>query len=177
MKKIALLSFFAVLPVFPQSTTQMAKDLLLKHWTTSRDFTLDVAKAMPADSFGFRPNQEEMSFGQLMGHIGGSNANACAMVTGAKAPAPPEKIAAGRKDPNAIDKDTAIQYLTDTFAFCLKSIGDITGDQLTAMTGPEKRQLGGFERLWSYFTHTAHHRGQAEVYLRVKNIKPPAYRF
>jgi uncharacterized damage-inducible protein DinB len=33
------------------------------------------------------------------------------------------------------------------------------------------------ERLWSYFTHTAHHRGQAEVYPRVKNIKPPPYRF
>ena len=26
-------------------------------------------------------------------------------------------------------------------------------------------------------THTAHHRGQAEVYLRVKGIKPPAYTF
>jgi uncharacterized damage-inducible protein DinB len=27
------------------------------------------------------------------------------------------------------------------------------------------------------FTHTAHTRGQAEVYLRVKGIKPPDYRF
>jgi uncharacterized damage-inducible protein DinB len=177
MKKFALLSLFAALPVFGQSSTQMAKDLLLKHWTTSRDFTIDVAKAMPGDSYNFRPNQEEMSFGQLMGHIGGANASACAMVTGTKAPAAPEKITAGRKDANAIDKDTAVQYLTDTFAFCLKSITDLTGDQLTAMTGPEGRQLGGFQRLWSYFTHTAHHRGQAEVYLRVKNIKPPAYRF
>jgi uncharacterized damage-inducible protein DinB len=31
--------------------------------------------------------------------------------------------------------------------------------------------------LWYTFTHMAHHRGQAEVYLRVKNIKPPAWRF
>ena len=29
------------------------------------------------------------------------------------------------------------------------------------------------EALWYTFTHMAHHRGQAEVYLRVKNIKPP----
>jgi len=28
-----------------------------------------------------------------------------------------------------------------------------------------------------YFTHTAHHRAQAEVYLRVKGIKPPDYQF
>jgi uncharacterized damage-inducible protein DinB len=27
----------------------------------------------------------------------------------------------------------------------------------------------------AYFTHTAHHRAQAEVYLRVKGIQPPNY--
>ena len=26
-------------------------------------------------------------------------------------------------------------------------------------------------------THMAHHRGQVEVYLRVKGIKPPTYKF
>ncbi len=30
--------------------------------------------------------------------------------------------------------------------------------------------------LWS-FTMTPHHRGQAEVYMRMENIKPPAFRF
>jgi uncharacterized damage-inducible protein DinB len=39
------------------------------------------------------------------------------------------------------------------------------------------RKMTGFEWLWSYFTHTAHHRGQAEVYLRVKGVKPPDYVF
>jgi uncharacterized damage-inducible protein DinB len=34
-----------------------------------------------------------------------------------------------------------------------------------------------FELLWGGFTHTAHHRGQAEVYLRLKGIKPPDYKF
>ena len=33
------------------------------------------------------------------------------------------------------------------------------------------------EALWYTFTHMAHHRGQAEVYLRVRNITPPAWRF
>jgi uncharacterized damage-inducible protein DinB len=37
--------------------------------------------------------------------------------------------------------------------------------------------MSGRERLWAYFTHTAHHRGQAEVYLRVNGIKPPDYQF
>jgi uncharacterized damage-inducible protein DinB len=50
-------------------------------------------------------------------------------------------------------------------------------EKLSAMVGPEGRQMTAFEALWSYFTHTAHHRGQAEVYLRVKGIKPPDYVF
>ena len=33
------------------------------------------------------------------------------------------------------------------------------------------------ELVLGMFTHTAHHRGQAEVYLRANGIKPPAYRF
>jgi uncharacterized damage-inducible protein DinB len=45
------------------------------------------------------------------------------------------------------------------------------------VVGPPNRNLTGVEWLWSYFTHTAHHRGQAEVYLRLKGIKPPAYTF
>ena len=49
-------------------------------------------------------------------------------------------------------------------------------EKLGAMVGPEGRQMSAFEVLWSYFTHTAHHRGQAEVYLRVKGIKPPDLR-
>lgn len=177
MKKIALLALLACPAAIFGQATQMAKDMLVKRWTVSRDFTLDVAQAMPAGSYNFRPNQEEMSYGQLMAHIGSANAGACAMVAGTKAPAPSEKIAAGRKDPNAIDKETAVKYLQETFQFCLDAIPGLSGEQLQAMTGPEGRQLTGFERLWSYFTHTAHHRGQAEVYLRVKDIKPPAYRF
>ena len=41
----------------------------------------------------------------------------------------------------------------------------------------EGRPVIAWEALWFAFTMTAHHRGQAEVYLRVKNIKPPRYRF
>ena len=53
----------------------------------------------------------------------------------------------------------------------------MTAERMETVVGPPARNLTGFEWLWGYFTHTAHHRGQAEVYLRVKGIKPPDYRF
>ena len=49
--------------------------------------------------------------------------------------------------------------------------------RMDSVVGNPKKNLTGFEWLWSYFTHSAHHRGQAEVYLRLKGIKPPVYAF
>jgi uncharacterized damage-inducible protein DinB len=95
-------------------------------------------------------------------------------VSGMKAPDTPEKIAAAYKDPKGVfDKESAVQFLRDSFDFCTKALTEITPDKGDAVTGG----MTGRERLWAYFTHTAHHRGQAEVYLRIKNIKPPDYKF
>ncbi|HUO31264.1 MAG TPA: DinB family protein [Bryobacteraceae bacterium] len=145
-----------------------------KHWQTSKDFTLAVAEAMPAADYNFKPNDAEMSFGKVMAHIAIANNRAFATVSGLKAPETPANIAAAYKDPNGtFDKQATVQFLRDSFDFCLKALADITPAKLDATTGG----MTGEERLWAYFTHTAHHRGQAEVYLRVKNIKPPDYRF
>ncbi len=176
MKTHFLLFALLALPALAQNPI---KDALVKHWKTSGEFTLAVANAMPAESYTFRPNPEEMSFGQLMAHIGGANLNACANASGMERPAPPPKIAEYAKNTQKteVDKETAVQFLAASFDFCNQAVANITPERLHTVVGPPARNLTGFEWLWSYFTHTAHHRGQAEVYLRVKGIKPPGYRF
>jgi len=149
-----------------------------KHWQTSGEFTVAVAEAMPAADFNFAPNPEEMGFGKLMIHVTGYNNMLFATVSGMKAPAMPPALAAAMKDPKGMfDKEATIQFVKDSFAFCAQALGQITPEKMDRMFGPEGRQASGREFLWRGFTHTAHHRGQAEVYLRVKNIKPPGYKF
>jgi uncharacterized damage-inducible protein DinB len=176
MKIYVLAILSAALPVMAQTTV---KDALVKHWKTSGEFTIAVADTMPADSYNFRPNPEEMSFGQLMAHIGAANLNACTNASGMTKPALPAKIAEWAKDTKKVepDKETAMQFLKDSFDFCNQAVASMTPSRMDTVVGPANRNLTGFEWLWSYFTHTAHHRGQAEVYLRVKGIKPPDYRF
>jgi uncharacterized damage-inducible protein DinB len=173
MKKVLVSLTALALPAFSQSTV---KDALVKHWKTTGEFTIAVAKAMPAESYSFKPQQDEMSFGQLMTHIGAADIGACVAVSGLQRPDEPAQVAAWRKDQKLdVDRASAIEYLTLVFNFCNKAIDSIGWDKLDAKVA--NTPLTGFERLWSYFTHTAHHRGQAEVYLRVKGIKPPDYVF
>ncbi len=166
--------FALAIPALAQTTV---KDTLVKHWKVTTDFTIAVAKQMPADSYGFRPVPEELSFGQLMIQIGVANAGACGQASGMKAPAAPEALSKALKDEKIdVNKDAAIQYLTDTFKFCNEAVASMTPEKLDAVVGGN-RKMTGFEWLWAYFTHTAHHRGQAEVYLRIKGIVPTTYTF
>jgi uncharacterized damage-inducible protein DinB len=163
-------------PLMAQSTV---KDALAKHWKTSAEFTIAVADTMPAESYNFRPNPEEMSFGQLMAHIAAVNENACANASGLPRPVLPPKIVEWSKDTEKVDvsKETAMPFLKESFEFCNKAVAAMTPERMDTVVGPAARNLTGFEWLFAYFTHTAHHRAQAEVYLRVKGIKPPDYRF
>lgn len=173
--KFAVVLAFAVSAV-AQTTV---KDALVKHWKTSATFTIAVANTMPAEGYNFRPNPEEMSFGQLMAHIAGVNLNACANASGMTRPTLPPKIVEWSKDTQKVDVDkgTAIPFLSDSFEFCNQAVASMTPERMDKVVGPAARNLTGFEWLWAYFTHTAHHRAQAEVYLRVKGIKPPDYMF
>jgi hypothetical protein len=172
--KPTLLILALAIPAFSQTTI---KDALVKHWKVTGDFTIAVAKLMPADQYGFRPVPVELSFGQLMAQIAVANVGACATASGTARPTVPPNLAAALKDEKIdVDKDAAVKYLSDTFDFCNQAVASMTPEKLEAVVGGT-RKMSGFEWLWAYFTHTAHHRGQAEVYLRIKGIKPPDYVF
>ena len=145
-----------------------SKAIFAKHWQIAKEFTLAVAEAMPAESYDFKPNPEELSFGRLMTHIAAQNSDSCASATGTKPLA----------EPAATDKQTAIKFLTESFNKCAKELDSMPPEQLDKEVYKFRGQpVLAREALWYTFTHMAHHRGQAEVYLRVKNIKPPAWRF
>src|SRR5215475_5900553 len=111
MKKTLLTVIAFALPAFAQTTI---KDAMIKHWKATGDLTLAVAKAMPAEDYGFRPNPEEMSFGQLMAHIALADRGACANASGMKAPDLPGGIASFAKDNKVeVDKPTAVQFQKD----------------------------------------------------------------
>lgn len=125
-----------------------------------------MAQAMPADQYGFRPHPESMTFGALMAHIAQTNYQFCAALKDANAPATPAPT----------DKAGIVKFVGDSFDYCSTVISTLTEADLTKVHRSPDGRLPGREVLLAMYIHVAHHRGQAEIYLRDKGIKPPSYR-
>lgn len=136
-----------------------------KHFGALAKLSVSVAQAMPADQYGFRPHPESMSFGELMSHIASTNYQFCA---GLKDAAPPAM-------PAPTTKDAIVKFLSDSFTYCSAIIPNLTESQLEQAHDSPDGHLPGREVLLAMYIHVAHHRGQAEIYLRDKGIKPPSY--
>jgi uncharacterized damage-inducible protein DinB len=137
-----------------------------KHFEALSKLSVAVAEAMPPDQYSFRPHPESMDFGQLMSHIATTNYQFCA---GLKDADPPSL-------PSPTDKSAVTKFLGDSFDYCSAVIPGLTDAQLSAPHNSPDGRLPGREILLAMYIHVAHHRGQAEIYLRDKGIKPPGYR-
>jgi uncharacterized damage-inducible protein DinB len=135
------------------------------HFGALSRLSIAVAQAMPPDQYGFRPHPDSMTFGQLMSHIAVTNYQFCA---GLKDSDPPAL-------PSPMDKDAIVKLLSDSFDYCSGVITNLTGEQLDKTHNSPDGRLPGREVLLAMYVHIAHHRGQAEIYLRDKGIKPPSY--
>jgi uncharacterized damage-inducible protein DinB len=127
-----------------------------------------VADAMPAEQYSFKPHPESMNFGELMMHIASTNFAFCAGLKDSKPPADPSI--------SATDKDAVVKFLGDSFSYCSEIIPKLSDAQLSAAHDSPDGHLPGREVLLAMYIHVAHHRGQAEIYLRDKGIRPPSYR-
>jgi uncharacterized damage-inducible protein DinB len=145
-------------------------------WHISKQFTIDVADAMPAELYTFRPNPEEMTFGEQMIHIAGANVFRFNQITGI---APPFTFDPAK--PPASDKQSVLKLLDQSFDYVIAVLPTITPEQLQRTwhiaSWKGRADPDGRAMILNMFLHTAHHRAQCEVYMRAKGIKPPDYTF
>jgi len=137
-----------------------------KHFAALAELSVAVAEAMPAQKYGFKPHSESMDFGQLMSHIATTNYQFCA---GLKDAASPEL-------PMPTNKAAVVKFLSDSFQYCSDIIPNLTEAQLQQPHNSPDGHLPGRDVLLAMYIHVAHHRGQAEIYLRDNGIRPPGYR-
>lgn len=136
-----------------------------KHFAPLSKLSVAVAEAMPAEKYSFRPHPESMTFGELMSHIAATNYQFCAGLKDTAAPSLSSPAA----------KDAVVKFLKDSFDYCDAVIPNLTEEQLNKVHNSPDGRLPGREVLLAMYIHVAHHRGQAEIYLRDNGIRPPSY--
>jgi uncharacterized damage-inducible protein DinB len=136
-----------------------------KHFAALGKMSVAVAQAMPPEQYSFRPHPDSMTFGQLMSHVAATNYQFCAGLKDSDAPALPSPT----------EKDAIVKFLSDSFEFCSAVIPNLTDIQMNQTHNSPDGRLPGRELLLAMYIHVAHHRGQAEIYLRDNGIKPPRY--
>lgn len=136
-----------------------------KRWVTTRKLAIEVAEAMPPVQYAFRPDPGSMTFAEQISHIAQTNYAFCAGLKDTGSP----------PDPAATGKDALIKFLAGSFDYCAAAIATMTDDQMNRPHSSPDGRLNGRELLLALYVHMAHHRGQSEVYLRIKGIQPPQY--
>jgi uncharacterized damage-inducible protein DinB len=157
----------SIIVISPQVAASPAGEYA-QHFAALSQLSVAVAEAMPADQYSFKPHPESMTYGELMLHIATTNYAFCAGLNDSAAP----NVAT----PAPTDKDPIVRYLSASFEYCGGIIPKLTDSQLAQVHSSPDGRLPGREVLLAMFVHVAHHRGQAEIYLRDKGIKPPQYR-
>lgn len=152
----------------PASAQVDLKAIVVKHLTTSRDFTLKVADQMPDADYGFKLTPPQMSFAEQMVHLASDQAGLLAPFMTEK-PTPSKPASMGKKD--------VIAYVRQQFDQSIALVSKLTPAQIDRSYPGFGSPMTGLELLMFVLDHSTHHRASAEMYLRAKGIAPAEYQF
>ena len=141
-------------------------------WENNEIYCHEVFESMPTKDFEFQPNPEMMSFGKLFSHIGYSLNIYAGVINGNNV----------LPEPQAQDRADILEYLNNGFRLFFTAISNINIEDIHTNKHhyPDKEPWKDFsisDIIILAYNHTVHHTAQATVYLRLKNIIPPKYRF
>ncbi|MES2306632.1 MAG: DinB family protein [Gemmatimonadota bacterium] len=136
-------------------------------WQQLAGYVLASAEDMPEAKYSFKPTPEVRSFGEIIGHVAGSQNMFCAAALGDKAPAEDavEKTAKSKAELIAAMK-ASIAYCTKAYAQTDKaSAAEIT------LFGQKRNRMYA---LGINATHDGEHYGNLITYLRMNGMVPPS---
>ncbi|RMB59229.1 DinB family protein [Dokdonia sinensis] len=142
------------------------KGAFLEKWDNSRDYLIEIAEAMPADGYDFRPTERQMTFNEQLEHIQGNISWLSSKYFNASKI---DSATSGTK------KDQILENLKRAFASARVAIENTPeADFKTTVdffAGPKSK----LQILNLLHDHLSHHRGQLIVYLNLNEIEPPSY--
>lgn len=169
LKRALLLLAVVASPLAAQGAAAPAKTDAQMLWEDVANYLVQSAMDMPADNYGFKPTPAVRSFGEIIGHVAGSQNMFCAMALGEK---PPAEDAVEKA---ATTKDALVAELKASTDYCRKAYAQPAGS-LTGMMDVFGQQRSKQFILLMNATHDNEHYGNLVTYMRMNGMVPPSSR-
>jgi uncharacterized damage-inducible protein DinB len=131
---------------------------------------VDLAQAIPADKYTWRPEPGARSVSELFLHVAAANYGIPTMMTGT---APPAGFQREGFEKSTTDKAKVIEQLNESFAFAeaaVKKMSNADFAKAEKKLGPDANDG---DVVYILVTHNHEHLGQSIAYARVNGVTPP----
>ncbi len=134
-------------------------------WKGTQAYLNKVITAMPEDAWDFKPTEGSKTFHAQLSHLTTWIRTHGRFVTGQEMPKPIVKT-----------REDLLKHLDEGFFAILDFLKNASEANLVEVVDVFYGKRSKSFILSVMDNHLAHHRGQLIVYLRMKKVKPPAYR-
>jgi hypothetical protein len=164
---LALATWSLVATDAAQDPVTSVSDAVRSAAARARTNFIAAAEEMPSGSYGFKPTPAQMSFGDVIGHIGAGNDALCSSIGGVALPKRPPVAAEA-------PKDKLIARLRETFQFCESALVKVNDSRLGEKVPYfGEREVSRAQVLVAAAEEWASHYSQLAVYLRLNGLLPP----
>lgn len=138
-------------------------------WQGQAAYVLQSAIDMPEAKFSYKPTPAVRSFGEIIGHVAGSQNMFCAAAMGEQ---PPAEDAVEKA---ATSKDALVAAMKASTSYCEKAYAqsDAAARGEITLFGEKRTRLYA---LMMNATHDGEHYGNLITYLRMNGMVPPSSR-
>lgn len=172
------LALFAAAPAFADemitaATTPTVPGIrgeIIANMQDASEKIIELAGAVPARKWAWRPAKGVRSVGEAYLHIAQSNYVLSAFL-GAKPPLTPAVLSKLDTTPTTVERTQ--QLLKDSFAFAEKTIAETPETELAAGASFFGRPMSKQAIMLAIATHAHEHLGQSIAYARMNGIVPP----
>jgi len=131
---------------------------------------LDLAQAIPADKYTWRPEPGTRSVSELFLHVAAANYGIPTMMTGTE---PPAGFHREGFEKSTTDKAKVIEQLNESFAYAeaaVKKMSNADFAKAEKKLGPDANDG---DVIYILVTHNHEHLGQSIAYARMNGVTPP----
>lgn len=145
--------------------------MYLPVWEEAVSHCLEVAEAMPAERYTYRPTEVSKTFGEQMVHI----AAATKLLTQRYVLG--MEVTPSTPDASQMGKEEIIGFLKDNLNYTKTIVQTVTQTKLdeTCTMYHSGNTVSRAFALFYVQDHMANHRAKSNLYLRMNGIDPPAY--